>query len=334
MKHIPHIIFTLSAVCLLCGCISSRQLRPEAATLAPLKPDTAAEQVIAWPVIPVVRLQDGQPDNLHEQFGDAEPAVRVFLQACMTDYDAYQNALKHDAKADKPDFAKHFPNLLKNASLSTLSPLHKKNLDELMLMHNLCCQMNDIFFLLAEPRKTTDDLQKAIKAATSLQKLLASSPKMTIPSVLQRAAGDGDVLGVEWLKLFDGMTPLSPISDEWTIATEKMEKPLPCRYGRFFPTDSAALKATEGDLLTLSIQTKVPHDGKTPVHLVAQGIPEGFTVKLDDAVLTVEAGKTSARITIPPQIITGEPQTLAISWKCNLHEKTRIFRQLWFVMKN
>ncbi|MCR5380485.1 MAG: hypothetical protein K6G44_05840 [Lentisphaeria bacterium] len=334
MKHIPHIIFTLSAVCLLCGCISSRQSRPGAATLAPLKPDTAAEQVIAWPVIPVVRLQDGQQDNLHEQFGDAEPAVRVFLQACMTDYDAYQNALKHDAKADKPDFAKHFPNLLKNASLSTLSPLHKKNLDELMLIHNLCCQMNDIFFLLAEPRKTTDDLQKAIKAATSLQKLLASSPKMTIPSVLQRAAGDGDVLGVEWLKLFDGMTPLSPISDEWTIATEKTEKPLPCRYGRLFPTDTAALKATEGDLLTLSIQTKVPHDGKTPVHLVAQGIPEGFTVKLDDAVLTVEAGKTSARITIPPQIITGEPQTLAISWKCNLHEKTRIFRQLWFVMKN
>lgn len=334
MKHIPHIIFTLSAVCLLCGCISSRQSRPGAATLAPLKPDTAAEQVIAWPVISVVRLQDGQQDNLHEQFGDAEPAVRVFLQACMTDYDAYQNALKHDAKADKPDFAKHFPNLLKNASLSTLSPLHKKNLDELMLMHNLCCQMNDIFFLLAEPRKTTDDLQKAIKAATSLQKLLASSPKMTIPSVLQRAAGDGDVLGVEWLKLFDGMTPLSPISDEWTIATEKTEKPLPCRYGRLFPTDPAALKATEGDLLTLSIQTKVPHDGKTPVHLVAQGIPEGFTVKLDDAVLTVEAGKTSARITIPPQIITGEPQTLAISWKCNLHEKTRIFRQLWFVMKN
>jgi len=334
MKHIPHIIFTLSAVCILCGCISSRQSRPEAATLAPLKPDTAAEQVIAWPVIPVVRLQDGQPDNLHEQFGDAEPAVRFFLQACMTDYEAYQNALKHDAKADKPDFAKHFPNLLKNASISTLSPLHKKNLDELMLMHNLCCQMNDIFFLLAEPRKTTDDLQKAIKAATSLQKLLASSPKMTIPSVLQRAADDGDVLGVEWLKLFDGMTPLSPISDEWTIATEKTEKPLPCRYGRLFPTDPAALKATEGDLLTLSIQTKVPHDGKTPVHLVAQGIPEGFTVKLDDAVLTVEAGKTSARITIPPQIITGEPQTLAISWKCNLHEKTRIFRQLWFVMKN
>ena len=94
------------------------------------------------------------------------------------------------------------------------------------------------------------------------------------------------------------------------------------------------MKATEGDLLTLSILTKVPHDRKTPVHLVAQGLPEGFTVKLDDVALTIEAGKTSARITIPPQIITGEPQTLAISWKCNLHENARIFRQLWFVMKN
>ncbi|MBR5080432.1 MAG: hypothetical protein IKX30_16965 [Victivallales bacterium] len=334
MKHIPHIIFTLSAVCILCGCITSRQPRPEAATLAPLKTDMAAEQVIAWPVIPVVRLQNGQTDDLHEQFGDAEPAVRVFLQACMVDYDAYQNALKHDKKADKPDFARHFPNLLKNASIQTLSPLHKKNLDELMLMHNLCCQMNDIFFLLAEPRKTTDDLQKAIKAATSLQNLLASSPKLTIPSVMQRAADDGDVLGTEWLKLFDGMMPLSPVADEWTIATEKMEKPLPCRYGRLFPTDSAASKPTEDDLLTLSIQTKVPHDGKTPVHLVAQGLPEGFTVKLDDVALTIEAGKTSARITIPPQIITGEPQTLAISWKCNLHENARICRQLWFVMKN
>lgn len=334
MKHIPHILVTLSAVCILCGCISSRQSRPEAATLAPLKPDTASKQVIAWPVIPAVRLQDGQTNDLHEQFGDAEPAVRTFLQACMTDYDAYQNALNHDVKADKPDFAKHFPNLIKNASISTLSPLHKKNLDELMLMHNLCCQMNDIFFLLAEPCKTTDDLQKAIKAATSLQKLLASSPKMTIPPVMQRAADDGDVLGVEWLKLFDGMTPLSPISDEWTIATEKTEAPLPCRYGRPFPTASAALKPTEGDLLTLSIQTKVPHDGKTPVHLVAQGLPEDFTVKLDNVALTVEAGKTSARITIPPQIITGEPQTLAISWKSNLHVNKRIFRQLWFVMKN
>ncbi len=302
--------------------------------LAPLKPNMTSEQIVAWPVIPVVRLQDGQSDDLHEQFGDAELAVRTFLHACMKDYNAYQKALRHDAKVNKPDFAKHFPNLIKNASISTLSPLHKKNLDELMLMHNLCCQMNDIFFLLAEPHKSTDDLQNAIKATISLHNLLATSPKMTIPPVMQRAADDGDVLGVEWLKLFDGITPLSPISDEWTIATEKMEKPLPCRYGRFFPTDSAALKATQGDLLTLSIQTKVPHDGKTPVHLVAQGIPEGFTVKLDDAVLTVEAGKTSARITIPPQIITGEPQTLAISWKCNLHEKTRIFRQLWFVMKN
>lgn len=294
----------------------------------------AAEQVIAWPVIPVVRLQEGQPDDLLEQFGDAEPAVRVFLQACMTDYDAYQNALKHNAKMDKPDFARHFPNLLKNASIATLSPLHKKNLDELMLMHNLCCKMNDIFFLLTEPLKSTDDLQNAIKAATGLQNLLASSPKMTIPSVMQRATDDGDVLGTEWLKLFDGMTPLSPMADEWTIATEKTEKPLPCRYGRLFPTDSATMKATEGDLLTLSILTKVPHDRKTPVHLVAQGLPEGFTVKLDDVALTIEAGKTSARITIPPQIITGEPQTLAISWKCNLHENARIFRQLWFVMKN
>ena len=299
-----------------------------------MKPDMASEQVIAWPVIPVIRLQDGHQDDLHERFGDAEPAVRTFLQACMADYDAYQNAFKHDEKVDKPDFTKHFPNLIRNASIPTLSPSHKKNLDELMLMHNLCCQMNDIFFLLAEPCKTTDALQNAIKAATGLQNLLASSPKLTIPPIMQRAADDGDVLGVEWLKLFDKTTPLSPVPDEWTISTEKTDKPLPCRYGRFFSTDSATLKPTKGDLLTLSVQTKIPHDGKTPIHLVAQGLPEGFTVKLDDVVLNVEAGKTSARIIIPPQIITGEPQTLAISWKCNLHENTRIFRQLWFVMKN
>ncbi len=304
--------------------------------LAPLKPNMTSEQIVAWPVIPVVRLQDGQSDDLHEQFGDAELAVRTFLHACMKDYNAYQKALRHDAKVNKPDFAKHFPNLIKNASIATLSPLHKKNLDELMLMHNLCCQMNDIFFMLAEPHKSTDDLQNAIKATISLHNLLATSPKMTIPPVMQRAADDGDVLGTEWLKLFDGMTPLSPVADEWTITTEKTEKPLPCRYGRSFPMDSTALKPTEteSDLLTLSIQTKIPHDGKTPVHLVAQGLPEGFTVKLDDVALSVETGKASARITIPPQIITGEPQTLAISWKCNLHETTRIFRQLWFVMKN
>ena len=79
------------------------------------------------------------------------------------------------------------------------------------------------------------------------------------------------------------------------------------------------------------------YEGHIPCELCFQALddlPEGFTVKLDDVALTIEAGKTSARITIPPQIITGEPQTLAISWKCNLHENARIFRQLWFVMKN
>lgn len=302
--------------------------------LAPLKPDMAAEQVIAWPVVPAIRLQANQTDSLREQFGDAEPAVRSYLQACMSDYDARQNALRQNAKADKPDFARHFPNLLRAAAIQTLSPLHKKNLDELMLMHNLCCQMNEIFFLLAEPRKSASDLQKAIKAAESLQNLLAASPKMTIPPVMQRAADDGDVLGAEWLKLFDVTIPLSPVPDEWTIAAENTAEPLPCRYGWLFPTDSPALKATEGDQLTMSIQTKIPHDGKTPIHLVAQGLPEGFNVKLDGVALLVDAGKTSARITIPPQIITDEPQKLAISWKCNLHENARIFRQIWFVMKN
>ena len=333
MKHISRIFTTLFAVCLLGGCISSRRGGSQAA-LAPLKTDMPAEQVIAWPAIPVVSLQDGQTDDLHERFGDAEPAVRIFLRNCLADYDACQNAFTQDAKTATPDFTRHLSGLMKTLLIPTLSPQNKKNLDELLLMHNLCCQMNDIFFLLAKPHESIDDLQKALKAATALRKLLAASPIMNIPPIMQRATDDGDVLGTEWMTLFDGVTPLSPVPDEWTTTTEEPDKTIPCRYGSFYPTVSAIEKPPESKLMTLSVQTEIPHDGKTPIYLVGQGLPKGFTMKLDGVPLTPDAGTVSARITIPPQIITGKPQTLAISWKSNLHENKRIFRQFWFVMKN
>ncbi len=325
MKRIPRIIPTLFAVCLLGGCISSRQAGSNA-TLAPLKPDMLPEQAVAWPAIPVVRLQDGQTDILREQFGDAEPAVRIFLRNCMADYDACQDVLKQNTQTDRPDFTRHLSGLMKTMLIPTLSPQNKKNLDELLLMHNLCCQMNDVFFLLAKPHESTDALQKALQAVASLKNLLDASPRMKIPPIMQRATMDGDVLGIEWTTLFDGVTPLSPVPDEWTAATEGTEKTTPCFYGRFYPTENKPL--------TLSVQTKIPHDGKTPVYLVGQGLPEGFTATLDGAPLTLDAGRVSARVTIPPQIITGKPQTLAISWKSNLHDNKHIFRQFWFVMKN
>lgn len=324
MKHIFYVISTLIAVCLLGGCVSSRRI--ESNTLAPLKMDTPAEQAVAWPAIPVVRLQDGQTDTLHDQFGDAEPAVRAFLQACMADYDACQKALKQNTKANRPDFTRHLPSIMKALVIPTLSPQNKKNLDELLLMHNLCCQMNDVFFLLAKPHESTTALQNAIKAATNLRNLQAVSPKLTIPPIMQRAKDDGDVLGAEWLVLLDNVTPLSPVPDEWTATAEGSEKTTTCRYGSPYPTEDKPL--------TLSVQTEIPHDGKTTVYLVGQGLPEGFTVTLDGAPLTLDAGTVSARITIPPQIITGKPQTLAITWKNNLHDNKRIFRQFWFVMKN
>ena len=193
MKHILRIFTTLFAVCLLGGCISSRRAGSQGA-LAPLKPDMPAEQAIAWPAIPVVRLHDGQTDDLHERFGDAEPAVRTFLRNCLADYDACQNAFTQDTKTATPDFTRHLSGLMKTLLIPTLSPQNKKNLDELLLMHNLCCQMNDVFFLLAKPHESTDDLQKALKAATSLKNLLAASPKMNIPPIMQRATDDGDVL--------------------------------------------------------------------------------------------------------------------------------------------
>ena len=333
MKHISRIIPTLLAICLLGGCISSRRDGSNA-TLAPLKPDMPAEQTIAWPAIPVVRLQDGQIEDLHERFGDAEPAVRAFLRNCLADYDACQNAFTQDTKNDRPDFTRHLSGLMKTLLIPTLSPQNKKNLDELLLMHNLCCQMDDIFFLLAKPHESIDALQKALKAATALKNLLATSPKMNIPPIMQRATDDGDVLGIEWITLFDGVTPLSPVPDEWTIATEETDKTILCRYGSLYPTVSAIEKPPEDKLMTLSVQTDIPHDGKTPIYLVGQGLPKGFTVKLDGVPLTPDAGAVSARITIPPQIITGKPQTLAISWKSNLHDNKRIFRQFWFVMKN
>ena len=324
MKHILHVISTLTAVCLLGGCVSSR--RTGSNVLAPLKIDTPAEQAVAWPAIPVVRLPDGQPDTLHDQFGDAEPAVRTFLLDCMADYDACKNALSQNVKADRPDFTRHLPSLMKALLIPTLSPQNKKNLDELLLMHNLCCQMNNVFFLLAKPHESTTALQNAIKAATNLRNLQAVTPKMAIPPIMQRAKDDGDVLGAEWLVLLDNVTPLSPVPDEWTVAVEGSEKTTPCHYGRLYPSEDKPL--------TLSVKTEIPHDGKTAVYLVGQGLPEGFTVTLDGAPLTLDAGTVSARITIPPQIITGKTQTLAITWKNNLHDNKRIFRQFWFVMKN
>ena len=333
MKHILRIFTTLFAVCLLGGCISSRRAGSQGA-LAPLKPDMPAEQAIAWPAIPVVRLHDGQADDLHERFGDAEPAVRTFLRNCLADYDACQNAFTQDTKTATPDFTRHLSGLMKTLLIPTLSPQNKKNLDELLLMHNLCCQMNDVFFLLAKPHESTDDLQKALKAATSLKNLLAASPKMNIPPIMQRATEDGDVLGTEWMALFEGVIPLSPLPDEWAAAAEETDKTIPCRYGSLYPTVSAMEKPPEDKLMTLSVQTEIPHDGKTPIFLVGHGLPKGFTMKLDGVPLTPDAGTVSARITIPPQMITGKPQKLAISWKSNLHENKRIFRQFWFVMKN
>ncbi|MBO4526316.1 MAG: hypothetical protein J5743_01730 [Victivallales bacterium] len=333
MKHISRIIPTLFAIYLLGGCISSRQARSNA-VLAPLKPDMSPEQVIVWPAIPVVRLQDGQQDTLHEQFGDAEPAVRSFLRSCMTDHDACQNALRQNTQPAKPDFFRHLSGLMKAILIPTLSLQNKKNLDELMLMHNLCCQMNDVFFLLAKPYESTEALQKALKAATALKNLLDASPIMNIPPIMRRAAIDGDVLGTEWTALFDGVTPLSPVPDEWMLAAEETEKTTSCCYGHLYPSVPAATVQPEDKPITLSVQTKIPHDGKTPVYLVGQGLPEGFAIKLDGVPLALDAGTVSARITIPPQIITGKPQTLAISWKSNLHDNKRIFRQFWFVMKN
>ena len=254
MKHISRIIPTLFAICLLGGCISSRQARSNA-VLAPLKPDMSPEQVIVWPAIPVVRLQDGQQDTLHAQFGDAEPAVRSFLQSCMTDHDAFQNALTQNTQPAKPDFSRHLSGLMKAILIPTLSPQNKKNLDELMLMHNLCCQMNDVFFLLAKPHESTEALQKALKAATALKNLLDASSIMNIPPVMQRATIDGDVLGTEWTALFNGMTPLSPVPDEWMFAAEGTEKTTPCLYGHLYPSIPAATVQSEGKPMTLSVQT-------------------------------------------------------------------------------
>lgn len=328
--------FTLSISCIFAlfvasGCLSIR--RAPSVSLAPLKPDTPQERLVAWPVIPVVRQQDGQPYDLHEQFGDAAPAVRLYLTNCMKDFDAYQAAVKRNPKVPPPDFARHFPAIVKTAAIPSLSPVHKKNLDNLLLMHNLCCQMNNIFFLLATPFKNTNDLRQAMKAVGEFHDFIAASPQMTIPAAIQRAEDDGDVFGTEWLRLFDGMTPLSPIADNWTIAEEE-KKPIPCRYGSPFPTGQDALAATKGQILTLTIQTTVPHDGKTPVCLIVQGVPPGFKATLDGKALAVEQRKSSARILIPPNEATGEPQTLAISWTCTRHETACFFRQPWFVMKN
>ncbi len=325
MKNFLHILPILIAVCFFNGCISSRQGGSNA-VLAPLKPNTPAKHVVAWPAIPVVRLSDGQPDTLRDQFADAEPAVRAFLQDCMSDYDACQKALSQNAKTDRPDFTRHLSKLMKATLIPTLSPQNKKNLDELLLMHNLCCQMNNVFFLLAKPHESTTALQNAIKAATSLRNFQATNPQMVIPPIMQQAKDAGDVLGAEWLVLFENVTPLSPVPDEWTVAVEETEKTIPCRYGRLYPSEDKPM--------TLSVQTEIPHDGKTTVYLVGQGLPEGFTFTLDGAPLTLDAGTVSARIAIPPQIITGKPQTLAITWKNNLHDNKRIFRQFWFVMKN
>lgn len=332
MKFASAFIFTVFAVFLLNGCVSGRP-PSNAKDFAPLSPDATPEQLIAWPLIPVVMQTDGQKIDLEEQFGYATPAVRAFLKANLDDFTRFRHESRRSSDAARPDLRRHLPDILAAATIQTLTPSHKKNLDRLFLMHNLCCQMNDVFFLLAAPHETTDALQKAIKAATDLQQFMASSPKFTIPAVTARLADDGDPLGTEWIRLFDGMTPLSAIPDEWTIASPQGVA-LPCKYGRSFPTGNDGLKAQKDDTLTLSIQTTLPHDGKTTVFLIAQGIPPGFEITLDEKPLTIEIRKSSARITIPAEQITGKPQSLAISWKCNLHEAKCIFRQPWFVMKN
>lgn len=331
MKTFTLFISSIFAIFVISGCLSTQ--RPSPASLAPLKADTPPEQIVAWPIIPVVKQQDGQPDNLLEQFGDAAPAVSLFLRNCMADFDAYQKAIKKNPKAPPPDFAKYFPALVQTTAIPTLSPQQKKNLDNLLLMHNLCNQMNSIFFMLTTPFKNTDGLQKALKTTANLHDFIAANPQMKIPHAIQRAEEDGDALGAEWLQLFDGMTPLSPIADEWTLSINGKET-IPCRYGSPFPTGLDALAATKDQTLSLNVQTAIPHDGKTPIYIILQGVPPGFKAMLDGKALTVEKRKTSARILIPPNEATGNPQSLVISWTCTLHEKACFFRQPWFVMKN
>ena len=336
MKQLFAFIPAFFAVCLLGGCISST--RPMPAVLAPLKPDTALQEITAWPVVPVVRLPNGEPYDLHGTFGDAAPVVRAYLHDCMADYEACQKSLMQDKKHTDPNrFEAQFhllhAKLMKTVLTPALTPMNKASLDGLMLMHNVCDIVNSRFFRLAKPHASIKELQDAVDDANSLQEQLKSLPGMNVPAIMQRAMDDGDVLGAEWSKCFDGTTPLSSVPDEWTIAVEGTEQPVPCPYGYLFPTGPEALNPTKGKLLTLSVQTTVPHDGKTPVYLIGQGLPAGSTVTLDGVPLAIDAGVSSVRLTIPPQIATDEPQTLAISWHCNLHEHKRIFRQLWFVMK-
>lgn len=318
------IVFTLS------GCISFPNTTSATDSLAPLTIDAAPEQIIAWPIIPVVKANPAEFVNLKELFGDAEPNVRKFLQDYLADFNAFQNAAMCNQNPPRPDFYRHFPLILVTAQIHTLTPQQKQNLDNLFLMHNLCYQMNDIFFMLNKPFASNDDLQKAINATNVLHGFLAENPKLNIAAIARRAADDGDPLGSEWHQLFDGMKSLSPVADKWTLSTPD-SKPAPCKYG--MPLSAAVQNARKDQIFTLAIQTEIPHDGKTPIRLIAQGLPQGFNATLDGNPLTIEVGKSSARILITPEQATGKPQTLAITWKCSLRESQLIFRQPWFVMK-
>lgn len=317
------VIFTLN------GCISLQKTASTSGSLAPLTADTTPEQLIAWPIIPVVKANTAESASLKEQFGDAEPAVRKFLQDYLDDFNSYKKTAMHNPTTPRPDFGRHFPHILITAQIRTLTPQQKQNLDNLFLMHNLCCQMNDIFFTLTKPFASNDELLKAIDATNILHNFLAENPKLNVAAIARHEADDGDPLGNEWRRLFNGMKPLSPVADEWTLSTQD-SKPVPCKYGMPFPN----LKAHNDQIVTLSIKTEIPHDGKTSIRLIAQGLPKGFNATLDGNPLKIEAGTVSARIFITPEQATGETQTLAISWKNTLHISQLIFRQPWFVMKN
>ena len=334
MKRIIYSLLTFFIIFALFGCISIQKMdsAPDGA-LVPLTADASPEQIIAWPIIPVAKPNPSVPINLKEQFGDAEPAVRKFLHDYLDDFNNYRKETMRTPSPTRPDFYRHFPLVVITAQIRTLTQQQKKNLDNLFLMHNLCCRMDDIFFMLAKPFASTDELLKAIDATAAFHNFLAKNPNLNLPAIVKRETDDGDPLGKEWHRLFDGMKPLSPVIDEWTLSMQG-SKPVPCKYGMPFPTGTRPLKAQKDQIVTLAIQTEIPHDGKTSVRLIAQGLPKGFNATLDGNQLTIEAGKSSTRIIITPEQATGKTQTLSISWKCSMHESQLIFRQPWFVMKN
>ncbi|MBR6057721.1 MAG: hypothetical protein IKP58_06085 [Victivallales bacterium] len=329
MKRITFSFLAIFVIFALNGCISFQNTDSASSSLAPLTANATPEQIIAWPIIPVVKLNPTESINLKELFGDAEPAVSKFLHDYLDDFDNYQKAARRSPNPPRPDFYRHFPLIVITAQLRTLTPQQRKNLDNLFLMHNLCCRMNDVFFMFTKPFDSTDELLKAVDAASVLHKFIAENANLNLPAIAKREDDDGDPLGREWHCLFDGMKPLSPIADEWTISAQD-SKSVPCKYGMPFPN----LQVQSDQIVTLSIKTEIPHDGRTSIRLIAQGLPKGFYATLDGNPLKIEAGTASARIIIMPEQATGKTQTLAISWKSTLYKSQLIFRQPWFVMKN